>query len=854
MLRPYTTFKIVPSLPPRLAPLRALATNLWWTWNLDAIDLFRRLDRDLWDETFHNPVRMLGSIRQERLAEAERDDGFLSHLDRVYEAYRHYMSAEDTWFKAQTNGDLADLQVAYFSAEFGITECLQTYSGGLGVLSGDHLKSASDLGLPLVGVGLLYQEGYFRQYLNADGWQQEQYPDNDFYNLPLTEVCDSDGSPRVIEIAYPGDTVKARIWKVQVGRVPVYLLNTNVKENSPEGRAITDRLYGGYADMRIRQEIMLGIGGMRALSAVGIDPTICHMNEGHSAFLGLERIRVLMKQHGIPFNVARQVASGGNVFTTHTSVPAGIDLFPPHLIDRYFSEYRRHLGLSSDEFLQLGQTPGDAAGNFSMAVLAIRLADHVNGVSRVHAQVARRMWSNLWPQVPVPEVPIVSITNGVHPRSFVSRDMAGLYLRYLGPRWAESPWDHGVWQRVERIPDEELWRTHERRRERLVAVARDRLRAYLRRRGALPSEIEAAQDVLDPEVLTIGFSRRFATYKRATLLFSDTERLDRILNNPDRPVQIIFAGKAHPNDNPGKELIRQIVHMARRPEFRRRIIFLEDYDLSLARYLVQGADVWLNTPRPGLEASGTSGMKASINGGLNCSTYDGWWCEGYSPEIGWCIGQGETYEDAAYGDRVEAQMLYDILERDIVPVLYDRGTNGLPRRWIAMMKNAIQAVAPRFNTHRMVEDYARRLYFPAADRYGRLSAEGCHVGQELTEWLGRVRGQWADVRILSVSSSADESVPVSSGIDVEARISLGGLAPEDLCVRIYHGAIGPDSTLQEYDVDLLRPESSDAQGVYRFRGTIRSHRSGLYGYTVRVSPQHGELSDALVASMAIWSN
>jgi len=854
MLRPYTTFKIVPSLPTRLAPLRELATNLWWTWNLDAVDLFRRLDRDLWDTMLHNPVRMLGSIRQERLVEADQDDGFLSHLARVYQAFCHYMSADDTWFKHQTNGSLPNLSIAYFSAEFGITECLQTYSGGLGVLSGDHLKSASDLGLPLVGVGLLYQEGYFQQYLNADGWQQEEYPDNDFYNLPMTQVCGPDGKPLLIEVSYPDDMVKAQIWKVQVGRVPLYLLNTNVKENSAEGRAITGRLYGGYEDMRIRQEIMLGIGGMRALSALGIRPTICHMNEGHSAFLALERIRVLMQEQGIPFGVAREVAASGNIFTTHTSVPAGIDLFPPHLIDRYFGEYINELGLSRDEFLQLGQSRADQSDSLSMAVLALRLADHVNGVSRAHASVTRQMWRDLWPQVPVQEVPIVSITNGVHPRSIISRDMAGLYLRYLGARWIERPWDHSVWQRVDQIPDEELWRTHERRRERLVAVARKRLRRYLRRRGALPSEMATAQEVLDPEILTIGFARRFATYKRATLLFSDTERLSRILNDPDRPVQIIFAGKAHPHDNPGKQLIREIVHLARRPEFRRRIIFLEDYDLSLARYLVQGVDVWLNTPRPGLEASGTSGMKAAMNGALNCSTYDGWWCEGYSPEIGWCIGRGERYEDANYGDTVEAQTLYDILERDIVPLFYDKGSNGLPRRWIAMMKNSIREVAPRFNTHRMVENYARRLYFPATDRYERLSADDSRLGQELTDWLGHVRSHWPEIRIVSVSSNADETVPVRSDIEVEARINLGPLAPEDLCVHIYHGTVGPDGILQEYEVEALQPESLDDDGLFRFKGTIRSHTSGLHGYTVRVSPQHRELSDSLVASMAIWSN
>jgi len=854
MLRPSQTFQVVPSLPPRIAPLRELAYNLWWAWNLDAVDLFIRLDRDLWDQTFHNPVRMLGAIRQERLVEAANDDGFVANLTRVYQAFSRYMNADDTWFRRQTNGDLQDLHIAYFSAEFGITESMQTYSGGLGVLAGDHLKSASDLGVPLVGVGLLYQEGYFQQYLNADDWQQELYPDNDFYNLPVTPVQDARGEPLLVEVEYPGRTVRAQVWRAQVGRVPLYLLNTNIDANAPEDRVITGQLYGGYEDMRIRQEIMLGIGGMRALRALGITPTVCHMNEGHSSFMGLERIRTMMQEQGISFPVALHVTSAGNVFTTHTAVPAGIDLFPIHLMDHYFTEYYRALGIGREEFLHLGQRDSAQGVSFSMANLALRLADHVNGVSQLHGEVAREMWKDLWPRVPVEEVPITAITNGVHPRSFISRDIAGLFLRYLGPRWLERPYDQDVWEQVDRIPDEELWRTHERRRERLVAVARDRLRRHLERRGAMPREISDAQSVLDPEVLTIGFARRFATYKRATLLFSDPARLSRILNNPERPVQIIFAGKAHPHDNPGKELIRQIVHYARQPEFRRRVLFLEDYDLSLARYLVQGVDVWLNTPRPGLEASGTSGMKAAMNGALNCSTADGWWAEGYAPEIGWRIGQGERYDDVNYGDAVEARALYDILERDIVPLFYDVGADRLPRRWIGMMKNAIREVGPRFNSHRMLEDYCEQLYFPAARNYLRLSAEGAAQGQSVAEWYDRVQAQWGGVRILATESTADDSLPVTTPVEVRARVALGALAPEDLSVVIYHGLVGPDGALIDYEKTPMAPVGQDGEGVHIYSGSLRAHRSGLHGYTVRISPRHPDLSGSHVAEMAIWSD
>jgi len=852
MLRPVETFNVVPSLPARLAPLRELAYNLWWTWNLDAVDLFVRLDRDLWDQTFHNPVRMLGTIRQERLMEAANDDGFMSHLTRVYQAFTRYMSSEDTWFARHADQDLSDVRIAYFSAEYGITECMQTYSGGLGVLAGDHLKSASDLGLPLVGVGLLYQQGYFQQYLNADGWQQESYPANDFYSLPIVRE-EVDGRPLRVGVEYPGRVVLAEVWRAQIGRVPLYLLNTNLEDNSAEDRAITAQLYGGYEDMRIRQEIMLGIGGLRALRALGLDPTVCHMNEGHSAFLGLERIRTLMEDHNVGFQVGMHVTSAGNVFTTHTSVPAGIDLFPMHLVERYLAEYMRDVGLERDEFVSLGRRQSDG-DSFSMAVLALRLADHTNGVSGAHAEVAREMWHDLWPQVPVDEVPITPITNGIHIRSFLSNDMAGLFLRYLGPRWIERPWDHSVWQRVDRIPDEELWRTHERRRERLVSVARNRLYRYLRRRGAPAHELEKAHDVLDPEVLTIGFARRFATYKRASLLFADPERLARILNDPERPVQIIFSGKAHPHDNPGKELVRQIVHWARQPEFRQRIIFLEDYDLALARYLVQGCDVWLNTPRPGMEASGTSGMKAAVNGALNCSTFDGWWCEGYSPEIGWRIGMGERYADESHGDAVEAQALYDILEQDIVPRFYDTGSNGLPRRWIAMMKASIREVAPRFNTHRMLEDYCHTLYFPAARRFRQLSSEGSQRGVALSEWFDHVRGSWHQLRIVAVESNVDRSLPITVPIEVRADIALGALSPDDLSVTIYHGPVGPDGRLHRHEVAHMEPGEIGPDGICRFEGSFRSSRSGLHGYTIRISPRHPDLSGSHVAELALWSN
>src|SRR5207253_5772451 len=550
---------------------------------------------------------LLSAIDQTRLDQLLHDDGFLVHLDAVEESLNAYMRST-TWFE-ETYSAARDFRVAYFSAEFGIHESIPIYSGGLGVLAGDHLKAASDLGVPLVGVGLMYREGYFRQYLNVDGWQQERYPENDFFNLPLVPETKPDGTALLVSVPFPGREVFARIWRIQVGRVPLYLLDTNITRNNQEDRNITAQLYGGDNDMRVRQEMILGIGGIRALRALGKPPTVCHMNEGHSAFCGLERIRAQMEENKLDFAAAREAVAAGTCFTTHTPVPAGNDVFPAQLVEHYFAGYLPQLKIDKNEFLGLGrQNPRDANEGFCMTVLAIRLANTTNGVSKLHGSVSRKMWKNIWPDLPEAELPIMAITNGVHTRSWLAMEMAQLYDRYLGIQWEERPTDHSIWKRVDHIPDAELWRTHERRRERLVAFARGRLKAQLKRRGAPPAEIARSDEVLDPEALTIGFARRFATYKRGTLIFRNLDRLLAIINNKDRPMQLIFAGKAHPRDHAGKELIAEILHMARRPEFRRRIVFLEDYDINVARYMVQGVDVWLNNPRRPLEASGTSGM------------------------------------------------------------------------------------------------------------------------------------------------------------------------------------------------------------------------------------------------------
>jgi starch phosphorylase len=858
-LKPVCTFNVAPSLPSAIEALRDIAYNVRWAWNHEAVELFRRLDNDLWESSGHNPVLMLGTIDQSRLAAAANDDAFLAHMGRVATDL-HESTTSVGWFR-RAYPTTKDLLVAYFSAEFGLTECMSIFAGGLGILAGDHLKSASDLGVPLVGVGLLYQQGYFRQYLNQAGWQQESYESNDFANLPLTLLRTPAGAPVTVSVEYPGRNVVAQVWRVDAGRTRLFLLDTNVDENSPADRDITDHLYGGDRDLRVRQEILLGIGGYRMLQILGLNATVFHMNEGHSAFLALEHARRLMKEYNLSFSEARELAAPSLVFTTHTPVEAGHDYFTPELMDYYFTEYVRSLGISRTEFLGLGRrNPSDAGESFCMTILAIKLAAFRNGVSKLHGEVSRRMWQALWPGVPQDELPISHVTNGVHFRSWISAEMNQLYDRYLGPGWREEPADCRVWKRVEMIPAEELWRTHERRRERLVSFTRRRLREQLQRRGVPEAEIAAADEVLDPEALTIGFARRFATYKRATLLLRDPDRLGAILKNAGRPVQIIFAGKAHPQDGPGKELIQQIVAFARRKEFRTSIVFLENYDLAVARYLVEGVDVWLNTPLRPQEASGTSGMKAAANGALNLSTLDGWWDEAWrdvrqdSAPIGWAIGSGEMYADRELQDQVEAQALYDLLERDVVPAFYDRNSGRLPLRWILRMKASLAALCCQFNTHRMVREYSERFYLMADARYSHLAADSAAGARALAHWMESVRKAWPDVR-LDVETAPPATVKVGQSLNVRAHVKLSRLTPDDVTVELYLGRIDSRGELTDGTTLPMRLVGQSGSGEFTYdAASVMCTRSGLHGYTVRVTPEHPDLPTAFWPGLILWAD
>jgi glycogen phosphorylase len=859
-VRPIHTFSVIPSLPPPIEALRELAYNLRWSWSHDTIELFRRLDRDLWESSGHNPVRLLGTIDQIKLESAALDDAFLAHLERVRGDLEEYLGSETTWFTKHRPPDVAPPLIAYFSAEFGLTECLSIFAGGLGILAGDHLKSASDLGLPLVGVGLLYQQGYFRQYLNQSGWQQEASAENDFHNLPVTPACDAAGKQIVVQVEFPNGPVFAQVWRVQVGRVPLYLLDTNIAANTrPEDRDITDQLYGGDRELRIRQEIVLGIGGYRALEALGLTPTVFHMNEGHSAFLGLERVRRLMESRRLSFAEARELASASLVFTTHTPVEAGHDYFSPEQMDRYFGNYSRFLGIAREQFLGLGRRSLSDPGDFCMTVLALRLAARANGVSKLHGEVSRHMWQSLWPEVPVEEVPVTSITNGVHFRSWISLEMNQLYDRYLGPSWREEASDGDVWSRAQSIPAEELWRTHERRRDRLVSWARRRVHDQRMRRSAPQAEIDAALEILDPDALTIGFARRFATYKRATLILRDLPRLRRILGDPARPVQFIFAGKAHPRDDAGKELIRQIVQIARDPTLGRHIVFLEDYDMAVARYLVQGVDVWLNTPLRPMEASGTSGMKATANAVLNLSVPDGWWDEVWKkPEnpktMGWAIGKGEAYTDPAYQDQVEAEALYDLIERDVIPTFYDRGPDRLPRRWIERMKASVGHICHFVNTHRMVGEYAERFYLKAHQQFLALEGGNCERARMLAGWLERVRREWPRVAVEAVAAQDGRSMPVGSQLQVKARARLGALTPADVALDLCVGRLNPAGEIVDSQTIPMRPAAVQAQGdSVVFEAAAPCLASGLHGYTIRARPSHPDLAVAFLPGMIVWA-
>ncbi|MDP9075311.1 MAG: alpha-glucan family phosphorylase [Actinomycetota bacterium] len=839
------SFTVRARLPIALAPLQELAGNLRWSWDERTRDLFRWLDPAQWEESQHDPVLLLGKVSRDRLEMLARDPAFMGFLDEIYADLRRYLEAP-RWFQNRPPSALR--AIAYFSPEFGIAEALPQYSGGLGVLAGDHLKAASSLGVPLTGVGLLYRHGYFRQQLNAVGWQEQHYPVLDPHAMALTLV---EGGQVSVELG--SDLLAAQIWLAQVGRVKLYMLDADVDENSDELRAVTDRLYGGGTEHRLRQEILLGIGGVRALDAIG-DPTqVFHTNEGHAGFLGLERIRQMVTKDGLSFAEAIVAVRAGTIFTTHTPVPAGIDRFPRHLMEQYFGHWADQCGVSMDQLMQLGHFPTEPSdAPFNMAVMGLRLAGMSNGVSKLHGKVSREMFRPLWPAIDADEVPIGSITNGVHARTWVSSEMSDLLTRHVLPTWDEA--GQSEWSRISGVGDDELWRVREQGREALVSFVRARLRRSLTDRGMSDSDAAWTDEVLDPRVLTIGFARRFASYKRATLLLSQPERLRELLLAPERPVQLVFAGKAHPADDIGKEMIRQIVQFSRDPSIRHRMAFVEDYDIAVARMFCQGSDVWLNTPRRPMEASGTSGEKACLSGALNCSILDGWWAEMYNGTNGWAISSAEGYEDLDHRDRVEADSLFQTLERQIVPLFYDHFEGRVPRRWVRRIKASLESLGPKVMASRMVKDYVQELYEPIAARADKMGDDGFARTRALARWQERVVAEWSDVVVDDVRWEPSTRVSdLWTKRSVEVVVRLGALTPDDVSVELLHGPVGPTDELIETTVERLTLADTSDDDRYRYTGHFTCERTGHYGIAVRVVPSHLDLAVPAEVGCVAWA-
>jgi starch phosphorylase len=837
------SFTVRPSLPQELGALEELAFNLRWSWDDQTRDLFRWVDPHLWDASVHDPVRMLGLVDRERLDALAHDAGFKRFLGEVREELQRYLDGE-RWFQSRGASPLQ--LVAYFSPEFGIAEAVPQYSGGLGVLAGDHLKSSSDLGVPLVGVGLLYRHGYFRQSLDADGWQQERYPLLDPHVMALRPCTDVR-----ISVDIAGVPLVAQVWQANVGRVRLYFLDADVDDNPDDVRAVTDRLYGGDVEHRLRQEILLGVGGVRALQAVGVEAQVFHTNEGHAGFLGLERIRQLVTDEGLTYPEAIEAVRAGCIFTTHTPVPAGIDRFPRELMDKYFSAWCAEVGVGVDDLMALGHRPGDAPDErFNMAVMGLRLAGRSNGVAQLHGEVSRKMFADLWPDIPPDEAPIISITNGVHAHTWVSPEMADVFTRHVLPDWDEA--GPAAWDQIFEMPDDELWRAREQGRERLVAFVRRRLREGARARGLAGSDMAWADEVLDPRVLTVGFARRFATYKRATLLLSQPDRLKALLLSPDRPIQLVFAGKAHPADEGGKEMIRQIVAFSSDPEVRHRFVFVDDYDIAVARALYQGADVWLNNPRRPQEACGTSGMKAALNGGLNLSILDGWWHEMFDGENGWAISSAEDVQDIEQRDQLEASGLFDLLERQVVPLFYETYGGPVPRRWLKKVRKSLTSLGPKVTASRMVAEYVERLYEPTAARTDALSADGLARARVLAAWKERVAEAWHGVHVDRVEGDG-VAAELGGSRTVEAVVSLGTLSADDVDVELVHGPVGQGDELTERTSVSMHPAGATDDDHARYVGSFSCERAGRYGFTVRIVPRNSDLVGNAELGLAAWA-
>ena len=849
----FNRITVNPQLPSRINKLSEISNNLWWSWNTDFLKIFKEIDIDLWEKVEKNPVKFLKLVSQEKLEQAVLNPSILKQYDKIVNDFEGYINSKNTWFSKKYPNSKNDL-IAYFSAEYGLDETVPIYSGGLGILSGDHLKSASDLGIPLVAVGLLYKNGYFHQKIDAYGNQKSIYKDIDLMNMPINPVKDDKGNDLKILLKLPGKNLYLKVWNIKVGRVTLYLLDSDIAENTDEDyRNITLRLYGGDQEMRIKQEIVLGIGGVNLLKTLGLNPSVYHMNEGHSSFLLLEVMKNIVKEKKVSFNIARDITSSQTVFTTHTPVPAGNDIFPVELVEKHLKGYWTKLGIDKETFLRLGMKPNDSLDNgFNMGILALKIAGKKNGVSKLHGAVSRELFGDVWPNIAANESPITHVTNGIHTCSWLAPNLKKLYNKYLTPYWQDSIQIDDTWKKIENIPNSELWAEHIARKEKLFELVKQNMTSYMRNNGKSYEEINDIVSKLNPNTLTIGFARRFATYKRATLIFRDLERITQILNNSDKPVQIIFAGKAHPADKEGQDLLRYIYEISMKPQFKGKVFVLENYNIGIARYLVSGVDVWLNNPRRPMEASGTSGQKASVNGVINFSVLDGWWAEGYNSKNGWTIGTNDEYDSYEIQDNADSSSMYNTLENKIIPIYYDKDKNGISEKWMQIMKNSIISTGGRYSTSRMLCDYTNNLYMPLVELNKKYYTDLSNVAA-YNEWKDKMYINWDKIKIEQYNNLDNISIDAGNKIEVNCKVILPDISVENINVEVYAGRITDNGTIENIVIMPMElVDENDENREYMFKAKLELTTGGNYGYTFRVMPKHEMLLDAENLDLIKW--
>ena len=841
-------------LPKRIAKLTDIANNLWWSWNTEFLRLLKKMDVDLWESSEKNPVKFLKQISQEKIEASIKDEEFLKEYDKIAQNFESYINSKNTWFSKKFPNNSNDL-IAYFSAEYGLDEILPIYSGGLGILSGDHLKSASDLGLPFVAIGLLYKNGYFHQKINGLGIQETEYCNIDLDNLPINTVKDENGKDLMVTVKLAERQVYLKVWQINVGRIKLYLLDSDIDTNIAEDRVITLRLYGGDQEMRIRQEIVLGMAGVKLLKQLKYEPTVYHMNEGHSSFLTLELINDIMQEKQVSFELAKEIATAKTVFTTHTPVPAGNDIFPLDLVEKYFVEFWKKLGLTREEFMKLGMKPTkELESGFNMGILALKIAGKKNGVSKLHGAVSRELFSDVWPNIAANECPITYVTNGIHTCTWLAPNLKNLYNQYLIPYWQDNIHQDNIWEKIKDIPNEELWKEHQKRKEKLLNLVKENITNRLRRSNVSYDEIKEITSKLNPNALTIGFARRFATYKRATLIFKDLERITQILNDTNRPVQLIFAGKAHPADKEGQDLIKYIHELSMSPQFKGKIFLLENYNIGLSRYLVSGVDVWLNNPRRPMEASGTSGQKASVNGVINFSVLDGWWAEGYNQKNGWTIGTNKEYISYEEQDIADSQSLYNTLENKIIPLYYSEkdGKTGISEKWMEMMKNSIISTGGKYSTSRMVVEYTNNLYIPLCNLTNNYYNDLQKV-TEFNDWKDNLYNSWDKIEIKQVNNLDNITIDAGNNIEVHCQVKLPNISVNNIVAEVYYGKITNNNTIEEVAVIPMKlVESNIEERTYTFQAKLELSRGGEYGYTFRVMPKHDMILDNSDLNLVKW--